>query len=466
MFKQSVLLTLCLFLCFSCSKVDSPTSISKDAGSATVNIHVGKIGDLSRTHVLARATAINLSKLFITLSAHGESTILDTLPLSGNNQAYISKTYGPLASLKQWTLTATSKDQNDSIIHNGTQVFTVQPKQTLDLPALVLDASYSMLKANFFPIRDSVTRCELLVDGNKVDDSSFAKQSLIGDTVKLVYDYLKTNIAQRIKMDVYGSMWGFDTLLYTGDTAITPLPGVNSSYSITLRWVGPALPPAGQATMTVILGSVGTVVINGYLQSQGTILLQDDFEDGVWDNSKWIKANSCGSTCTDAVGNYSDENDGMLKIVQNQTDFGGRVNAVPFTVNSMGKIIITSRSKIHYANQYFHCGFALYSLNPDGSINSALTAMTHDNYHYNANWYGFGWAPNALLPPIWDTWFEEKVVYEPATGKSRYYINGTDSVDYTIAPLTSNRLQFSLSSYGWFTGHYTYVDWIKIEQLP
>jgi len=99
-----------------------------------------------------------------------------------------------------------------------------------------------MLKANFFPIRDSVTRCELLVNGTKQDDSSFAKQTLLGDTVKLSYNYLDTGAAQRIKLDVYGTMWGFDTLLYTGDTLVTPLSGANASYTVTLRWVGPRLP--------------------------------------------------------------------------------------------------------------------------------------------------------------------------------------------------------------------------------
>jgi formylglycine-generating enzyme len=134
------------------------------------------------------------------------------------------------------------------------------------VPALDLDSRFSMLKANFFPIRDSVTRCELLVDGAIVDDSSFAKQSLIGDTVRLAYDYLKTNVLQHISLYAYGSMWGFDTLLYACDTAIIAQPGVNASYTVILKWVGPGFPPTGSATMTAALGEVGTVVINGNLQ--------------------------------------------------------------------------------------------------------------------------------------------------------------------------------------------------------
>jgi hypothetical protein len=80
-------------------------------------------------------------------------------------------------------------------------------------------------------------------------------------------------------------MWGFDTLLYTGDTLVTPLSGANASYTVTLRWVGPRLPPAGRATMTVVLGAVGTVVINGNMQ--GDTLFYDNF-DSAQLLSQWI----------------------------------------------------------------------------------------------------------------------------------------------------------------------------------
>jgi outer membrane protein assembly factor BamB len=81
----------------------------------------------------------------------------------------------------------------------------------------------------------------------------------------LTFDYLLTTIAQNIKLNVYGKMWGFDTLLYSGDTTITALSGIDGNYSVALKWMGPSSPPPGQASMQVVIGPIGTITINGNL---------------------------------------------------------------------------------------------------------------------------------------------------------------------------------------------------------
>jgi len=124
----------------------------------------------------------------------------------------------------------------------------------------------SMLVANFAPIRDSVNRCELRIDSVIKADSLFAKQSRIGQTIRLLHDYLTTNVAHRIIMNVYGEMWGLQMLLYTGDTLITALPGLDATYDVNLAWVGPNTPPDGAVSMVVSLGSIGTTTINGQIE--------------------------------------------------------------------------------------------------------------------------------------------------------------------------------------------------------
>ena len=277
-----VFLTVSVAFIFNACSSKAPLSPASNTepGSASVTVKMGTIGSL------AKRANIEFAKLCVSLSASGETTVLDTLSLSGNSSTTVSKTYGPLASLKTWTLNVLSLDTRDSLIHSGSTTFDVRPKQTSNVN-LDLNARFSMLKANFFPIRDSVTRCELLVDGTLKASESFPIQSRLGDTVKLGFDYLQTNLLQRIKMDVYGSMWGFDTLLYTADTAINPQPGVNSNYNLTLKWVGPALPPPGQATMTVVLGALGTVSINGELQNNGdTNITVTDIDGNVYHTVK------------------------------------------------------------------------------------------------------------------------------------------------------------------------------------
>ena len=267
LFVGLTMLIACIL--FSCSENPNNPSLKGDPGAATITVKVGKVGSLGKIR------NIELSKLYITLTAPDENPIYDTFSLSGNSGTTINKTYSNLASLlKTWTLSAETRDIDGIVIHSGTQQFIVPARSNI-LVNLNLDAKYSMLKANFFPVRDSVTRCEMLVDGNKVNDSSFAKQALLGDNVKLSYNYFKTGVSQRVKLDVYGTMWGFDTLLYTCDTAITPQPGVNSNYNIALKWVGPALPPPGQATMMVVIGPVGTITITGNLTSDWPMFHMD-----------------------------------------------------------------------------------------------------------------------------------------------------------------------------------------------
>lgn len=254
------IISLSAFLMFiSCSNTINAPVTRNEPGAANVSLHIGQISTLGKNRT------ITLSKLYVALSATGETTQYDTFALSGNNEQTFNKTYNNLASLVTWTLTAESRDVDGIVIHSGLTHFIVTAQNVIPV-SLNLSAKYSMLKANFFPIKDSVTRCELLINGVKVDDSSFAKQSHLGDTVKLSYNYLDTGAAQRVRLKVYGTMWGFDTLLYSGDTAITPVHGANGNYNMTLKWVGPALQPSGQASMSVVLGAVGTVTLNGKLE--------------------------------------------------------------------------------------------------------------------------------------------------------------------------------------------------------
>jgi hypothetical protein len=252
-----------------------PLPPSSDTGAANITAKIGRVGTLSK-----RAD-ISFAKLCIALSANGEISVFDTIPISGNGANTVSKTYESLAALKTWTLTVNTLDSQDSIIHSGLTTFDIRPRQTTNV-SIDLPSRFSMLKANFSPIRDSVTRCELLIDGIKTDDSSFAKQSAIGKSIQLAYDYMPTGQAKRIKMDVYGDMWNSNILLYTGDTLVTAIAGANQYYTIVLKWKGPKAPPTGQATMTAVLGAIGTVVVNGVIEDIGdyVVIGFDTFPDG------------------------------------------------------------------------------------------------------------------------------------------------------------------------------------------
>jgi hypothetical protein len=234
-----------------------------------VTIHAGGVGALSKA---AGSKAIEMSDLYVVLAAEGEDTVYDTLSLTGGSHERTERaTYTGLASriedrIVEWTLAVESRDGNGEVIHSGDTAFAIPPLDTAEVE-LHLSAQYSMLKANYRPIRDSVTRCELIVDGETVADSSFAKQSLVGENVQLAFDYLQAapmGVAGDIELNVYGVLWGIDTLLYTGDTTISVVSGADDACDVVLDYVGPDTLHGG-ATMVVTLGAVGTTTINGSL---------------------------------------------------------------------------------------------------------------------------------------------------------------------------------------------------------
>jgi len=257
---------------FSCSSRQHPinaVSSSGETGTLQISVHMNRVGALRKA---ARKSSIELTTLYITLSADSQSTLFDTLQLSGGNEELLErKEYPGMAAyvngaFVNWTLSVEVRDQDDMVIHSGDTTFTIVPLDTVTIP-LLLNAQYSMLTANYFPIRDSVTRCELLVDGDTVADSSFAKQSLLGDTVMLSFDYLSAmpeGIRHHIDMNVYGDSGDSEMLFYTGDTTVSVISGVDTNYNIILAYVGP-VSIKGTAAMVVSLGNVGKTIINGKL---------------------------------------------------------------------------------------------------------------------------------------------------------------------------------------------------------
>lgn len=288
------MITQCLFI-FSCFNRHGPVTpgTTSETGALQVSVNIGKVGALIKAK--NRAT-IEMTKLFVTLSANSQDTIFDTLLLTGGNQERTErKTYTGLTALVDeeivsWTLNTTALDQNGIVIHAGDTAFTLLPDDTVDI-ALFMDAQYSMLVANFYPIRDSVTHCALLVDTYTRADTTFPRQSLVGDTVTLSFDYLTADasgISHHIKLDVYGEISGEELLLYTGDTTIITKSGEDAGYQIILNYVGPSTLYAA-VNMFVSLGKVGTVTINGILSKNGTLYV-DSSASGSNSGQSWSDA--------------------------------------------------------------------------------------------------------------------------------------------------------------------------------
>lgn len=267
--KRILTLLLTGLLLVSCTNL---TEKENSTGSLNLSLSMGEVGR-------ALGKRITMSKVVITLNAEGEDEISTESSLTSTSGTILLKEFSSLASNKEWTINVKSYDINTIIIHEAVAKFTLLPDQVLDL-SLDLYAKYSVLYANFAPIKDSVNKCVVIIDEVTTKDSSFALQSLVGETVGISYDYLSASsngIEHKVKLNVYGQMWGTEYLLYTGDTSITVKSGEKVNCNLDLKWVGPNEKPVGDAGITVQLGVIDTVFINGKLiDDDGNIVIPEN----------------------------------------------------------------------------------------------------------------------------------------------------------------------------------------------
>ncbi len=187
--------------------------------------------------------------------------------------------------------------------------------------------------------------------------------------------------------------------------------------------------------------------------AQDVVLFQDDFEDNSMDSSKW--ASTSGYSVTEA--------DGMMKVETNSTDNGGVLYSIDIPLdNSTGLITMTRRMLVHEdfsGSKYFRGRHRLLESN-----DSACLEVLY--YDYSGTKVGFGDEYNGYAP-IYDTWFDEVVTYDPVTGNASYSINGQTAVPVNFSnPLDGDTIQLKCYDEHWFTGHYINMDSITITQTP
>ncbi|MBN1758673.1 MAG: LamG domain-containing protein [Chitinispirillaceae bacterium] len=241
---------------------DTSDQKKSESGAVNVSVHLGKIGTLSKRSV------IEMDYLVIQIRNTETDSIVvsDTSELSGNEEAIIDKSFPDLSAPDSFMLSVISIDMNEETIHRGSTGFATTPDDTVDV-SLDLDALYSMLRASFNDIPDSIDEVTLMIDGLDTLDSSFTTGTR--ERIVFEYDYLDAD-AEGIEYDLSlrasGSFCGNDTVLYAADTTIVAISGVDTNFRIVLTWVGPDI-PHGAAEFTVTIGSIGTTSINTEFES-------------------------------------------------------------------------------------------------------------------------------------------------------------------------------------------------------
>jgi hypothetical protein len=256
--------------------VENPPAGGELNATVKSTIVLGKVG------VLSKSSSISLQKLILTAvsSATPADTVRDTATVSGNAQVTVLRVL-TLAPLRNWTVSAKSLDAKDSVIHQGaTASFFVKPADTAEV-SLNLTSRFSMYEARFNSLPDSISssvsgtgkdklnlnRVSLLVDGVVKADSILASTFFSGNqNVTVFWDYI-TPGSHTITLEAYGVLHNYTGKLYSGSSTFTSTAGSDDTRSVTLNWVGPT---TGTGKLTVTIGKVGKVTINGGLP--GTVI--------------------------------------------------------------------------------------------------------------------------------------------------------------------------------------------------
>jgi hypothetical protein len=268
-----------------CATSQSPTSVSSTKGTVSLSVHIGKIGSLAKTAVIAPVVGINLDSLTMDFSANGEVPQHWMIPISGNDQQIVTQSY-TLAAGKQWNVQATTwANKPNSMcpqcqpqaqqVHQGSTQFMVNEGSNSAVN-FYISANVSMLLVRINPIPDNANEVTLYGGSdmnqlwNQYADTSFGiMQRDPTDTVKLRYNWLPASqnpmmgMPQDIQVIIKGILNNQQTSLYWGTLHMPYVTsGVDTSYSFKLKWVGPSN-TSGQQEIDCTIGRIGTVYVDG-----------------------------------------------------------------------------------------------------------------------------------------------------------------------------------------------------------
>lgn len=173
--------------------------------------------------------------------------------------------------------------------------------------------------------------------------------------------------------------------------------------------------------------------------------------------------------------------DGVLEIPVNEVDRGPFLISKPIPIGDKGIIQIKRKALVHYGNNQFTGGFAVYETNSEDFIASVdengrnnfgnglvLVEYVHDEDSNRPGRDTFrvlapDWEDNknyVLAEPLFNQWFIEELIIDRFTGRIIYKVNGKE---YTLKgrPITSDYIRIFMHSYGKYTGHFIKVDYIE-----
>lgn len=208
------------------------------------------------------------------------------------------------------------------------------------------------------------------------------------------------------------------------------------------------------------------------------VLFQDDFNDNSIDVSKWT---NWGNTVAESSQN--------MQVLTTVTDAGGSLSSAPFSVSSNGVVTISRRLFLHHEESYsymgkthFFWGKFFIQIGTLPLVGIHYDDLDYDIFSDTRALHGFYISRNGVttpyllsvtgdvsvaIAPVWDTWFDEKITYNPASGFLDYFINNTNQLTYFVGALPPGSppaITLSMDAHGWWTGHQQLMDDLLVTQ--
>lgn len=250
------------------------------------------------------------------------------------------------------------------------------------------------------------------------------------------------------------------------------------SASSTAHLIVNTVPAATLAPTATRFFSTPAVLVSNSTATTPTAntIFSDNFDDNSIDTTQWT-----------ADGYNVIEQNGEMDVSTDVTDGGGQLTSRWIPINNTQPITITRRTLQHYGNNYYNGFFQLqfdtdndgtpdihfgvdYANNSydDGSTFCARYGFFLDDGYNGRNGIFCGVHISAILPAIWDTWFNETLTYDPVSGLLSYSINGVPQTSLNVGslPSSTHRLRLYNRAWGWWTGHYEHLDDFAVTQAP
>jgi DNA-binding winged helix-turn-helix (wHTH) protein len=249
------------------------------------------------------------------------------------------------------------------------------------------------------------------------------------------------------------------------------------------------------ALMTVLVVLLGVSWWKGgsyFATINAKTIFSDDFSGSDVDTQKW-------SVDGKTVGIEN----GVAKLSAEETDNWGRLHSIYFAFDLNKPITIKSRIKVSYSDSlkdknYFHGCFLLSpktSLVSEEAIKNTISfGVKYANYDFESKFpdgntdeqkvEGFylvkaGSDPakridyekgkiSRRIKPVWNEWFEQAIVYDPANGEMSYLINDELKQKFNVGrfstDLAENKLRLEIYPEGWWLYHSIEIDYISVTQ--